>query len=203
MRQTEPHSRESTGMAGIRLLPISLLIAPFLFILILLVLDHTTKTPGTMPLVFNDTLTFVDFLGIIFGIMTGICFIMTYAFFLPWARKSFKPTTPEASFFKFFLILACSESIVIFGLILGFLSWSFTGAVYWDVFWPFLAISESHLVYLYFFKIPPIFHPRFGGETTQPVQEMRRNREINRPLMVIALILLIFTLSLLLLGIQQ
>ncbi len=193
-------SEKTSNQAGIpptltKLFPIVLMIAPFFYILILVLIDHRGIYHDLIPLVFDGSLTLVDFLAIIFALLTVQVILLTFAVYLPLARKGYDPRKPGEAFFKFFLALAMSEAIVIFGLILGILAWTYTGVIYWNAFWFFMAIGEGHLLYLYFFELPRTYRFAFGGEINPPDEEMTGSKEINRPLLVVmGIILFVFLL---------
>jgi len=151
-------------------------------------------TPSKLPLAFGGPLTILDTFAFLLG-LTALSFILaTYGTLLPFARKGYDLQGPSIAFSRFFLVLAESEIIAIFGLILGILSWMLTHAVNWVLFWPFFAAGEGHMIYIYVRKFPPAYHLMSHALSDAPVDGPRETRKNLQHLATILLLIIIVPL---------
>ena len=152
-------------------------INPFVYILILALLAWTkssidgpiasTPTP-IIDLSSNIDLLFITFLGI------GLLIIFaTYWVVLPYAMKRYREKGYTPSFFTFFLMFSINDAIVVFGLIIGILSWAVNDHVEWLKFILLFGIGWIQMLCLYGWKIPKdfrMFSFKFSKLETESVE---------------------------------
>ncbi len=132
---------------------------PLMHILILSVLD-ITKSSANEPIDSSPTIDLPYNLDLIFIIFLGISILIifvTYWFVLPTVLKKYQDKGYDLSYFTFFLLIALNEVIVIFGLIIGILSWINTVHTDWLKFLILVGIGWIQMIYLYIWKIPKDF----------------------------------------------
>ena len=134
-------------------------IAPLLYILILFMLDRidTTNDPPNEPPFNIDFFSNIELIFIIFIGISILISITTYWFVLPLAMKKYQDMGHNKSFFTFFLMFALNDVIVVFGLIIGILSWVINDHVDWLKFSLLAGIGWIQMIYLYKWKIPKKF----------------------------------------------
>lgn len=135
-----------------------LILFPFLilpaYILLLFRLQPSGNTPSFLsPVAFG--LNIVQLVFLFFSLLSLDMISIIYAIFLPMAWKSYEPKNPESSFLSFFVVIALSSSIVIFGYFIEYLTFQFQGIILWWRFVIFLLIGVSHTAFLYMVKLPP------------------------------------------------
>ena len=141
------------------LLFILVVITPLMYILILAILD-ITKSSNPEPIDSSPTLDLPYNLDLIFILFLGISILIifvTYWFVLPKTMKKYQDQGYDFSYFSFFLLIALNEIIVLFGLIIGILSWLGTVHTDWLKFVLFVGIGWIQMLYLYIWKIPKDF----------------------------------------------
>ncbi|MHA1620456.1 MAG: hypothetical protein ACTSVZ_14360 [Promethearchaeota archaeon] len=134
-------------------------IVPFVYILILFILD-ITKTSSNEPAGFPQFINLNSDLGLIFMLLFGLSILIIFAihwFVLPKTMEKYQNKGYDASYFTFFLMIALNEVIVLFGLIIGILSWVEEGATAWLEFFFLVGIGWIQMIYLYIWKIPKDF----------------------------------------------
>lgn len=131
-------------------------IAPLVYVLILFILDWTKSSNNdpieTTPIIdpsLNIDLIFITFIGISILIISA-----TYWFILPKVMKKYQDKGYNESFFTFFLMFAFNDVIVVFGLIIGILTWVINDHVDWLKFSLLGGIGWIQMIYLYRWKIP-------------------------------------------------
>ena len=131
-------------------------IAPLVYVLILFILDWTKSSNNdpieTTPIIdpsLNIDLIFITFIGISILIISA-----TYWFILPKVMKKYQDKGYNESFFTFFLMFALNDVIVVFGLIIGILTWVINDHVDWLKFSLLGGIGWIQMIYLYRWKIP-------------------------------------------------
>ena len=132
---------------------------PLMYILILSVLD-ITKSSANEPIDSSPTIDLPYNLDLIFIIFLGISILIifvTYWFVLPTVLKKYQDKGYDLSYFTFFLLIALNEVIVIFGLIIGILSWINTVHTDWLKFLILVGIGWIQMIHLYIWKIPKDF----------------------------------------------
>ena len=126
---------------------ILLVIAPVLYVLILIILQSIVLDEMVVP----DNLfenTFLNFLLFVFILLSVGNILFTYLFIIPLARKE---DDIKARASKNLVMLACGgDLIAVYGLILGILWWREYDFVPFLIIIPFFAASMIHRLYLYF-----------------------------------------------------
>jgi len=143
-------------------------IVPIVYILILFILDsidsandHPYKTIFNINSSSDINLIFITFLGISIMIIFA-----TYWFVLPVTMKKYEEIGYNESFFTFFLMFAINNAIIVFGFIIGILSWTINDHADW---WKFLLLGGIGLIqtiYLYGWKIPKDYR-RFSFKSSK------------------------------------
>ena len=134
-------------------------IAPLLYILILFMLDRidTTNDLPYKPPFDIDLLSNIDLIFIIFIGISILIIFATYWFVFPLTMKKYQEMGYNKSFFTFFLMFALFDVIVVFGLIIGILSWVINDHADWLKFSLLVGIGWIQMIYLYKWKIPKKF----------------------------------------------
>jgi len=130
--------------------------APNIYILILFILDWT-KSSNNAPIESTPIIDLSNNIDLIFILFLGISIIIictTYWFILPRVLKKYQDMGYNESFFTFFLMFALNDVILIFGLVIGILSWVINDHANWLKFSLLLGIGWIQMIYLYGWKIP-------------------------------------------------
>ena len=131
-------------------------ISPNVYILILFILDWT-KSSNNDPIESTPIIDLSNNIDLIFILFLGISILIictTYWFILPRVMKKYQDLGYNESFFTFFLMFALNDEIVVFGLIIGILSWVNNDHADWLKFSLLLGIGWIQMIYLYGWKIP-------------------------------------------------
>ncbi len=134
-------------------------IVPFVYILILFILD-ITKTSSNEPAGSPPFIDLTSDIGLIFVLLFGLSILIIFAthwFVLPKTMEKYQNKGYDSSYFTFFLLIALNEVIVLFGLIIGILSWVEEGPTAWLEFFILVGIGWIQMIYLYIWKIPKDF----------------------------------------------
>ncbi|MHA1678526.1 MAG: hypothetical protein ACTSW3_07080 [Promethearchaeota archaeon] len=137
---------------------ILVVILPFLFILILFIvdlIDSSNDRPYKPKLIFDFYFSsIIDICFVALLVISILIIIATYRFTLPIAMKKFQDKGYTYNFFTFFLTLTLNNAIVVYGFIIGIFSWSINTHVDWWKTLMLVGIGWIQMIYLYGWKIP-------------------------------------------------
>jgi len=157
--QNSPEFEDQTYSQKNFLLFILVVIAPLVYILILFMLNtiDSTNDPPYEPIFnlnssLNIDLIFITFIGISILIISA-----TYWFIFPKVMKKYQDMGYNESFFTFYLMFAFNDVIVVFGLIIGVLTWAINDHADWLKFSLLVGLGWTQMIYLYRWKIPKNF----------------------------------------------
>ncbi|MHA1720669.1 MAG: hypothetical protein ACTSWX_12670 [Promethearchaeota archaeon] len=140
---------------------ILVVILPFLYIFILLILDlmnNSEDRPYKPKFLFDFYFSsIVDICFVAFIVISILIIIVTYRFSFPIAMKKYQDKGYNYSFFTFFLTFILNDSIIVYGLIIGIFSWSINTHVDWLKSLILVGIGWFQMIYLYKRKIPKDF----------------------------------------------
>ncbi|MHA1672468.1 MAG: hypothetical protein ACTSYI_02475 [Promethearchaeota archaeon] len=158
-------------------------IVPFVYVLILFILD-ITKTSSNEPAGSPPFIDLTSDLGLIFILLFGLSILIIFAthwFVLPKTMEKYQNKGYDSSYFTFFLLIALNEVIVLFGLIIGILSWVEEGPTAWLEFFSFVGIGWIQMIYLYVWKIPKDFK-KFSFKSSKNSQNFHPESNNGNPI---------------------
>jgi len=134
-------------------------LVPLVYILILFILDWTKSSNNdpmeSTPII--DLSNNIDLIFILFLVISIIFICTTYWFILPRVMRKYQNMGYNESFFTFFLMFALNDVIVVFGGIIGILTWVINDHADWLKFFLLVGIGWIQMLYLYRWRIPKNF----------------------------------------------